>query len=283
MKTLARRAALLALLLSSVLLPLAPSPSTAAATSYSCPSGWTLKATTCSTTSHLSPGACTHVHGIWLHASSECRRTRPATKHTPTTSTLPAATSYPVGVPDSSEPSGYAPPSPTALPGYSELYSTDFPGNSMPADWPLYSGQPGGDPGALFAQSQVTVTSGVLTINTTLQPGSATQWLTGGTCLCAIPGQTYAAYFVRSRLTGPGPTGVALLWPDANVWPPEIDFNETGGATTSSTATIHWGAHNSQQQITVHTEHDRLAYLGCHLDPHQSHLHPRWACLGHYH
>ena len=246
MKIVPLRATLLVALLGvTLLLPLSNSPTSAAPATYSCPTGWTLKASSCSITSHLTRAACAHVHGTWL-TTNECHRIQQAIKKS-------TSTSYPVGIPDPSEPSGFAPPPSNAVPGYSEIYSTDFPGNTMPSYWPLYSGQPGGDPGALFAQSQVGVTSGVLTINTSLQPGAPAQWLTGGTCLCGIPGQTYAAYFVRSRLTGPGPTGVELLWPDANVWPPEIDFNETYGGTTSSTATIHWAANNSQQQIMVHT------------------------------
>jgi beta-glucanase (GH16 family) len=47
-------------------------------------------------------------------------------------------------------------------------------------------------------------------------------------------------------VTGAGPTNVELLWPASNNWPPEIDFNETLGPSTSTTATVHWGASNSE-------------------------------------
>ena len=43
--------------------------------------------------------------------------------------------SYPVGSPDASEPSGYAPMGATALPGYTESYVTDFTGTALPAGW----------------------------------------------------------------------------------------------------------------------------------------------------
>jgi beta-glucanase (GH16 family) len=47
-------------------------------------------------------------------------------------------------------------------------------------------------------------------------------------------------------MTGAGPTGVELLWPDGNVWPPEIDFNETYGGTSGTSATVHYNSANSQ-------------------------------------
>ena len=37
----------------------------------------------------------------------------------------------------------------------------------------------------------------------------------------------------------------------ANTWPPEVDFNETFGGTADTTATVHYGASNSQIQRTV--------------------------------
>jgi hypothetical protein len=157
---------------------------------------------------------------------------------------------YPVGVVNSAEPSGIGPTGPNDLPGYTEIYSTDFTGNTLTTDWDPYSGQPGGDPGALFAEDHVSESGGVLSINTYQDPDFSDQWVTGGTCLCGIPGQTYGAYFVRSRVTGPGDDDAEILWPDADVWPPEIDFNETGGPTTSTSATIHWGPNgqNNQEQ-----------------------------------
>jgi beta-glucanase (GH16 family) len=162
-----------------------------------------------------------------------------------TTTTAPSApapsTAYPIGAVNSSEPSGYAPPT-AGLPGYSEVYSSDFTGTTLPAGWGLYSGQPGGDPGALFSNSAVTVSNGLLNINTIQQGG---QWVTGGTCLCS-EALTYGAFFVRSRMTGNGPTGVELLWPSNGSWPPEIDFNETYGTTSGTSATVHYSASNTE-------------------------------------
>lgn len=148
-----------------------------------------------------------------------------------------------VGVSDTSEPSGVAPPLATALKGYAQSYVTDFTGSTLPSGWSKFNGVPGGDPGTRFTPSQVAVGNGELQLNAA-HPSSAHEWVTGGTCQCALS-QTYGAYFVRSRLTGPGPTVVELLWPaGGHPWPPEVDFNETSGGTSSTMATVHYGADN---------------------------------------
>ena len=186
-------------------------------------------------------------------ASNHTHNNHTTTTVTPTT-TVAAATAYPIGTPDSSEPSGYAPPSATALAGYTQSYVTDFNGAALPSGWYSYNGQPGGDPGALFGTSHAVVGGGLLQLQTSLDPAGSTQWVTGGVCQCGT-GQLYGAWFVRSRATSAGATAVELLWPNANVWPPEVDFNETGGSATGTSATVHFGAGNSQDQrgLTIDT------------------------------
>ena len=129
----------------------------------------------------------------------------------------------------------------------------DFTGTSLPAGWGAYSGQPGGDAGAQWGGvSHAVVSDGMLQLKTFQDPAYGDEWVTGGVCQCGRS-QTYGAYFVRSRVTGAGPTNVELLWPVAPVWPPEIDFNETGGATVGTSATVHWGPGNQQDQRSDHT------------------------------
>jgi beta-glucanase (GH16 family) len=138
------------------------------------------------------------------------------------------------------------------LAGYSQSYVTDFSGSSLPSGWDSYSGNPGGDPGGQFGTAHVVVGGGLLSLNTWQDSGYNNEWVTGGLCQCGEP-QTYGAYFVRSRVTGAGPTGVELLFPTAG-WPPEIDFNETGGDSTSTTATNIWAAtatSRSQAQVKL--------------------------------
>jgi beta-glucanase (GH16 family) len=160
-----------------------------------------------------------------------------------TTTTAPSSTPYPIGTVSSSEPSGMAPPGANSLAGYSQSYVTDFSGTSMPAGWNTYDGVPGGDPGAQFSPAHVVVSGGLLQLNAYQDPAYNNEWVTGGVSDSGHS-QTYGAYFVRSRMTGAGPTGVELLWPANNSWPPEIDFNETKGITTSTTSTVWYGAEN---------------------------------------
>ncbi|MFI5036185.1 MAG: family 16 glycosylhydrolase [Acidimicrobiales bacterium] len=172
------------------------------------------------------------------------------TTRPPTTTTTAAATTYPVGVPDSSEPSGMAPPTAGALANYGQSYVNDFTGSSLSSDWNVYTGNPGSDPGAQFGRAHVVVSGGMLQLNTWQDPAYGGEWVTGGLCQCGHA-QTYGAYFVRARVTGDGPTAVMLLWPAASVWPPEIDFNETAGHINNESATVHYGSNNSQIQRTT--------------------------------
>ncbi len=157
---------------------------------------------------------------------------------------------YPIGTPDSTEPSGLGPPSPTAMAGYHQSYVNTFSGSSVPPGWDVYSGVPGGDPGAHFGASHVVVGGGLMTLETYRDPNWNNQFVTGGLCQCGLA-RTYGAYFVRSRLTGRGPNEVDLLWPAAHVWPPEIDFSETGDSIASTTGSVHYGATNHIDHLSV--------------------------------
>ncbi len=168
-----------------------------------------------------------------------------------TTASAATTTPYPDGTTNASEPSGMGPPSASALSGYAETYTQDFTGTSVPSDWDVFTGQPQG--AGQWAASQVQVANGILSLNAAQVGG---QWITGGLCQCSHS-QTYGAYFVRSRVTGPGPTQVELLWP-TTTWPPEIDFAETGGETTGLWSTTMWAlnADGSPEQIINNIQDD---------------------------
>jgi beta-glucanase (GH16 family) len=56
---------------------------------------------------------------------------------------------------------------------------------------------------------------------------------------------------------GEGVSFVALLWPVHDVWPPEVDFAETGGETASPdrmSATLHYGRRDSQVQRVIRVD-----------------------------
>jgi beta-glucanase (GH16 family) len=133
--------------------------------------------------------------------------------------------------------------------GYSETYVNDFNGSALPAGMYAFIGTPGGDPGSVWATSHVTVSGGLLQLNTYQDSNYGNSWVSGG--IGQLGSQTYGAYFVRSRITGPGPTVVQLLWPANNSWPPEIDFNESYGRTTDTSANVHYTSANLAVQRTL--------------------------------
>jgi len=195
--------------------------------------------TTSTAVARKAPDAAVVKRVVARHHGAKPRRASPTTTRPVTTKTV-LGPRYPVGVTNASEPSGYAPPSGLALPGYSQSYVTDFSGSALPSGWVSYSGKPMSDPGAQFGVAHVVVGGGLLQLNTWRDPQYNNIWVTGGLSQSAVT-NTYGAYFVRSRLTGAGPTGVELLWPADNSWPPEIDFSETAGDASNLTATVHFG------------------------------------------
>ena len=142
------------------------------------------------------------------------------------------------------EPSGVSPPGAHSLSGYDLSYVTDFAGTSLPFGWTDFNGTPGSDPSSRWASSHVVVSGGLLQLNTWQDPAYNNLWVSGGVCQCGVV-RTYGAYFVRSKLTGPGPTQVELLWPSSG-WPPEVDFIETSGGAGDTVATLHYDGANNQ-------------------------------------
>jgi outer membrane protein OmpA-like peptidoglycan-associated protein len=158
-----------------------------------------------------------------------------------------AIAEFPSGVADSTEPSGQAPPGATSFPGYVQKYVQDFDGTTLPPNWDVFTGKANGGSGSQWGSAHVVVGAGLLSLNTYQDPAYNNQWVSGGLCMCGAP-STYGAYFVRSRETGPGPTIVELLWPVVK-WPPEIDFNETSGVVTGTSATLRYGPGGQQKQV----------------------------------
>jgi outer membrane protein OmpA-like peptidoglycan-associated protein len=157
-----------------------------------------------------------------------------------------------MGKAEPAEPSGEAPMPANALPGYTQTYVNDFTGTTLPPGWDVFTGTASGDTGSQFGAAHVTVSNGLLSLNTWQDPSYGNQWVTGGLCQCGAP-LTYGASFVRSRVTGPGPTIVELLWPLAG-WPPEIDFTETDGTTMGTAATVIWAQNGGQDQIHLNVD-----------------------------
>ena len=156
---------------------------------------------------------------------------------------------FPFGVPDRREPSGLAPPGARAMRGYVMSYRQDFGAKTLPAEWGKFNGVPSGDAGSQWAPSHVQIGGGIIRLQTYRDPKFGNNWVSGGMCQCR-KGRLYGAFFVRSRVTGPGPDEADLLWPVAPVWPPEVDFNESAYATNSTSWTVHYGSGNAFTQGT---------------------------------
>lgn len=169
---------------------------------------------------------------------------------TPSVANATLNASYPVGVVKPSEPSGLAPPGVRSLHGYRLSYVQDFSGSAIPRGWSLFSGIPGGDPSGRFSPRHVQVAQGLLRLKVYRDPAFANRWVTGGLCQCQRP-MTYGAYFVRSRVTGAGPNTAELLWPENNVWPPEVDFSEDLSHLNLTSATVHWGRYTDFQTLKI--------------------------------
>jgi beta-glucanase (GH16 family) len=148
------------------------------------------------------------------------------------------------------------------IPGWHQVFADDFKGTTLnTSNWGPYSGQPGGDTAGWWSPSHVVVGNCLLTLkgykHAAAKPGV---FVTGGVGMKNTHAQTYGKYLVRMRADkGDGISAIALLWPQANVWPPEVDFFEDGGGKRiTTTATLHCGPNgidNCQLQRTL-TGHD---------------------------
>lgn len=146
------------------------------------------------------------------------------------------------------------------------VFFDDFSHGLRSSRWGAYSGQPGGDPGGWWSPSHAVVTHGVLNLETYRDPRYGGRWVSAGVSSAPALRQTYGKYEVRVRIDrGKGVAFVALLWPVGDMWPPEIDFSESGGETNARdqmSATLHYGAHDSQLQRTVDVDLTRWHTVG---------------------
>ncbi len=132
------------------------------------------------------------------------------------------------------------------IPGWHQVFADDFSGTTLnTSNWYPYSGQPGGDPAGWWDASHVAVNNCLLTLKGYKDSAAKSDvFVTGGIGMTANHAQTYGKYLVRMRADrGNGISAIALLWPQANIWPPEIDFYEDGGGNRASmSATLHCGS-----------------------------------------
>jgi hypothetical protein len=137
------------------------------------------------------------------------------------------------------------------LPGWRQVFHDDFAAKGLGDTWGKYQGQPGGDPYSLWQPSHVDQQDGMLVLEGSREDG---QWITGGVSNSGIS-RLYGKWDVRLRIDASDEiTYAVLLWPEDEVWPPEIDFAEDGGGPRSSTtATLHYRPDDQiiQRQLDV--------------------------------
>ena len=152
--------------------------------------------------------------------------------------TAASASAGAAGQPPQGGPSGAAMPT-GDLPGWHQTLADDFTQTALGPSWSAYDGQPDGDPGGYFLPSHVSVGGGQLTISAFKDPARGGIYATGGVSTRAA--QTYGRYEVRFRMAqGKGIAYALLMWPEYNVYPPEIDFAEDNGRDrTKMYASLH--------------------------------------------
>jgi hypothetical protein len=118
-----------------------------------------------------------------------------------------------------------------SVPGWTQVYTQDFAGMSIPSGWGTYAGTPGGESPSVagWNPSMCSVSGGEL------------HFMADGIHSCGVSiygsPQTYGAYLVRMKGDAEPSTmlfsDIALLWPADNSWSAEIDFYEDNGASRS--------------------------------------------------
>ncbi len=149
---------------------------------------------------------------------------------------------------------------------WQRVFADDFTRGLRHGRWSRYQGQPRGDPGGWWDPSHVVIRNGVLSLETYRDARFGGRWVSGGVTNPRALKQTYGKYLVRFRLQrGRGVLSALLLWPVEDVWPPEIDFAENGGARDARdrmTATLHHGSDDAMIQRSVRGEFTRWHVMG---------------------
>lgn len=131
--------------------------------------------------------------------------------------------------------------------GWTQTSFEDFNGSSLPSNWYLYGGRSGASNTA-FDPSHVSVANGVVTLKAYRDAAYNNEIVGAG--FAQRTGSLYGKYEARARLnTAKGVQVAGMLWPEASVWPPEVDFIETNGQypAARNDTTLHWGSNNNQE------------------------------------
>ena len=141
------------------------------------------------------------------------------------------------------------------------VFTDQFAGDSLnPADWVVFDG-----PGPRSARN-VHVRNGKLILTTRKLDG---QWMAAGVGSNRAVVQTYGKYEARVKVErGQGVRAVALLWPSAPVWPPEVDFFEIDDpARETNQLTLHYPPNNQMIHASVQSHFCKWHTVGVEWTP----------------
>jgi beta-glucanase (GH16 family) len=119
------------------------------------------------------------------------------------------------------------------------VFTDDFNGPDLDDEkWGRYRGTPGGSPQSEWQHDHVVVRDSQLVLKGEKNDG---RWITGGVTNWPVT-QLYGKWEVRFKADASDETTFHfLLWPQEDVWPPEIDFLENfGGDRQSASAFLHF-------------------------------------------
>jgi hypothetical protein len=145
---------------------------------------------------------------------------------------------------------GTPPPPPPS--GWTQTFAEDFNAAPNSTTWNVYSGGRSGASNAQWAGSHVTASGGLLNMNVSRDSAYGNERVAAGIAQRSFT--TYGKWEVRARIdAGKGVAFALGLWPQANTWPPEIDFTEDNGANPRTTVygTLHYGANGQDNQVGV--------------------------------
>ncbi|MBV7295635.1 glycoside hydrolase family 16 protein [Corynebacterium sp. TAE3-ERU12] len=121
-----------------------------------------------------------------------------------------------------------------------EVFFDDFSGSRLGPSWEPYTGRPASDAKVQWDPSEVRVRDSRLILSGSpdgqyWRTGAVSQWREA---------HKYGRWEVRMRaLAHPTLSYHVLLWPQADMWPPEIDLAESFTADRATTeAFVHWRA-----------------------------------------
>ncbi len=135
------------------------------------------------------------------------------------------------------------------LPGWQQVFVDDFDREALGEEWSAYTGEPGGDPYSRWEPSQVILGDGSLRLRGERVDG---RWVTGGVSNWRHS-QTYGKWEVQVRVDPSDEIAYhLLLWPQDEVWPPEIDFAESfDGSRQTLNAFYHGAASFEERSVTI--------------------------------